>query len=294
MPPLVQLEEKPRCGQCFAPFSIPEGGVEALGRGVFVGSMSSSLHAQVLDANDVSCGICDDKQVKAMVHCADCNENLCSDCRTQHDKYKKNKSHQVLDLNDALNPDSKVAAVVRCQQHSHYEQTTYCVTCKTACCSQCVVDAHSRHHFCPLSQMASNLRRNIVVSAVVIAKRERESEIVLSSLDKLFTTLEADRSAAQSTLAGIFDEIHARVDARHAALLGRLNDTGDSQKKTASQRKRETEQALAEFRGFRKFTEELLAQGSPLEIAGSHEMVCIACPLPHPLLGNSLLHCCYC
>ena len=78
------------------------------------------------------------------------------------------------------------------------------------------------------------------------------------------------RSKRQSTL---FASIHAATDARHAAVLQEMQDKGDQLRKTAIQGKGEAESASAEFRGFHSFTGGLLAQGTPLEIAGTHKMV---------------------
>ena len=52
-----------------------------------------------------------------------------------------------------------------------------------------------------------------------------------------------------------------------------MQDKEDELRKTAIQEKGEAESARVEFREFHSFTEGLLAQGTPLEIAGTHKMV---------------------
>ena len=52
-----------------------------------------------------------------------------------------------------------------------------------------------------------------------------------------------------------------------------MQDKEDELRKTAIQEKGEAESARAEFMGFHSFTAGLLAQGTPLEIAGTHKMV---------------------
>ena len=60
-----------------------------------------------------------------------------------------------------------------------------------------------------------------------------------------------------------------------AVLVSEMQDKGDKLRKTAIQEKGEAESAGAEFKGFHSFTEGLLAQGTPLEIAGTHRMVSV-------------------
>jgi len=52
-----------------------------------------------------------------------------------------------------------------------------------------------------------------------------------------------------------------------------MNDKGDLLKKSALKEKVEVESATVQFREFHSFTEGLLAQGTPHEIAGTHKMV---------------------
>jgi len=52
-----------------------------------------------------------------------------------------------------------------------------------------------------------------------------------------------------------------------------MQTKGDQLRKTAIQEKGKAESATVQFREFHSFTEGLLAQGTPLEIAGTHKMV---------------------
>ena len=79
--------------------------------------------------------------------------------------------------------------------------------------------------------------------------------------------------STEEEIATLFASIHAVTDARHAQVLQLIQDKGNQLRKTAIQEKGEAESARAEFRGFYSFTEGLLAQGTPLEIAGTHKMV---------------------
>jgi len=60
-----------------------------------------------------------------------------------------------------------------------------------------------------------------------------------------------------------------------AVLVSEMQTKGDQLRMTAIQGKGEVESATVQFREFHSFTEGLLAQGTPLEIAGTHKMVSV-------------------
>ena len=65
----------------------------------------------------------------------------------------------------------------------------------------------------------------------------------------------------------MFATLYSDLDLRHTQHLGDV----DNVKKVAMKEKDEAEYAASEFAGFCSFTEGLLTQGTPLEIAGSHK-----------------------
>ena len=167
----------------------------------------------------------------------------------------------------------EVKRVPRCQKHIGTEINTFCKTCTEAICSMCAVEKHSGHTFCPLSQVTDPLQDQIAGYTIAIAKREEEARKAIDTLDGTIDQIEERQSTTEKEIATLFASIHAATDARHAAVLQEMQDKGDQLRKTAIQEKGEAESAKAEFRGFHSFTAGLLAQGTPLEIAGTHKMV---------------------
>jgi len=92
-------------------------------------------------------------------------------------------------------------------------------------------------------------------------------------MDGTINKIEENRSTAEKEIATVFASIHAAVDTRHAEVLQQMQEKGDQLRKTVVKEKEEAELATVEFREFRTFTEGLLAQGTSLEIAGTHKMV---------------------
>jgi len=104
-------------------------------------------------------------------------------------------------------------------------------------------------------------------------KREEEARKAIDTLDGTIKKVEDYRSTAEKDIANLFASIHTSVDARHAQVLQQMQDKGNQLRKTAIQEKGEAESATVQFREFHSFNEGLLAQGTPLEIAGTHKMV---------------------
>ena len=163
--------------------------------------------------------------------------------------------------------------IPRCQKHIGYEINTYCKTCNDAVCAMCAVEKHPKHDFCPLSQVTGPLQDQIAGYTITMTKREEEARKAIDTLDGTINKIEDHRSTAEKDIATLFASIHTTVDARHAQVLQQMQDKGNQLRKTAIQEKGEVESATVQFREFHSFTEGMLAQGTPLEIAGTHKMV---------------------
>jgi len=249
----------------------PHDGVKNLTAGVFIDSLASSLTSTVKDANKVKCEGCDEEN--ATMHCADCGQNMGPSCAGVHKKMKVSASHQLVPLHDALKGKVEVKRVPRCQKHIGMEIDSYCKTCNEAVCAKCGIEKHSAHSFCPLSQVAGPLQDRIAGYTIAITKREEEARKAIYTLDGTINQIEERQSTGEKDIAKIFDAVVAFVEERRVQVLQQMQDKGDQLRKRAIQEKGEAESARVEFRGFHTFTEGLLAQGTPLEVAGTHKMV---------------------
>jgi len=190
-----------------------------------------------------------------------------------HSKWKMTSSHQLIPVHDVLKGKVGVKRIPRCQTHIGMEINTSCETCNDAVCLLCLSEKHSGHTFCPLSQVTGPLQDQIAGYTITLTKREEEARKAIDTLDGTINKIEDHRSTAEKDIATLFASIQATVDARHAQVLQQMQDKGNQLRKTAIQEKGEVESATVQFREFHSFTEGLLAQGTPLEIAGTHKMV---------------------
>jgi len=261
------LREKPQCEVCKAPYD----GAKNLTAGVFIDSLSRSLTNTVKNANKVKCEGCDEEN--ATMHCADCGQNMGPVCVASHRRLRVSTSHQLIPLHDALKGKVEVKRVPHCQKHVGMEISTYCKTCNGAVCALCITEEHSGHTFCPLSQMTGPLQDQIADYTVIMGKREEEVKKAITNLDGAINKIAEYRSSAEKEISTLFASIRAATDVQHAQVLQEMEDKEDQFRKIVIKEKEDAESAKVEFREFRNFTEGLLGQETPLEIAGTHKIV---------------------
>jgi len=263
----------PRCHQCRVPFSSQTmEGVGGYTCNAFVDSLVKPANSKVGDVNKaVKCDLCEDED--GTMFCVECNQNLCAGCSRGHKRGRSSASHHIVTLKGALTGTTALPRIPRCQKHVGYEVNTYCKTCNDAVCAMCAVEKHSGHTFCPLIEVTGPLQDQIAGYTITITKREEEARKAVATLDGSINKIEEYCSAAEEKIATLFASIRTVVDAREAEIIGEMQTKGDQLRKTAILEKGDAESATVQFREFRTFTEGLLAQGTPLVIAGTHQMV---------------------
>jgi len=257
------------CHQCRAPFTLASMiGVSALECNTFTDSLVKSAKENKGDVNRViKCDFCDAED--AAMHCVECNEYFCPGCSKGHQKGKATAAHRQIPLEEALSGQTAIKRLPRCQKHFGFEVDSYCKTCNEAVCARCGIEKHPRHDFCPLSQVTGPLQDEIVGFAVTVGKKEQKAREAIDVMDKTIKQIEDRGTAAEREIVSFFISLHAELDARQAELISEISQVREA----SVRRKGEAETATVQFREFLSFTDGLLAQGTPLEIAGTHKMV---------------------
>ena len=245
---------------------MPYDGVKSLRCGVFIDSLTKSITSTVKDVNKVKCEGCDEEEAATM-HCVDCGQNFGDSCISIHRKMKMSSSHQLIPLHDALKGKVEMKRIPRCNKHATLDIDTYCKTCKEAVCPKCGIADHRKHDLPPLEEIAAELQDDVAGFSITMRGHEEEAKKAAKALDVTLRQIEKKQGGVESEMEKAFATLHSDIDLRHAQLLGEV----DNVKKVAMKEKDEAEYATAEFAGFCSFTEGLLTQGTPLEIAGSHK-----------------------
>ena len=258
------------CRQCNAPITVPTlGGFASLECNSFIDSLLKSLQGAPSDLNAViKCDFCQEEE--AEMHCVDCNENYCPGCSRGHKRSKAYPvNHKLISLDDAFSGTTTAKRIPRCQKHIGFEIDTYCKTCNESVCAKCCIENHPRHHFIPLDQVTGPLQEQIVNYSINMSKKEETAKKAITTMDTTISQIDSRRTATEKEIDQVFDSLAATVEQRRVDLKQGI----DQLWKTVVKERGEAESATLEFREFRTFTEGLLTQGTPHEIAGSHKMV---------------------
>ncbi|XP_069140270.1 tripartite motif-containing protein 3-like [Argopecten irradians] len=82
------------------------------------------------------------ESVPADVMCTDCNENLCGECRTHHERNKASAWHRLVFMSGDVGLLPDVTVYERCHRHGGRPFEVYCVDHHAMSCSTCTLVTH--------------------------------------------------------------------------------------------------------------------------------------------------------
>ncbi|XP_065889278.1 E3 ubiquitin-protein ligase TRIM45-like [Dysidea avara] len=176
------------------------------------------------DETEVKCDDCgsDDPVVALCINCTLC---LCEDCNKCH--RKKNKTHDVVQLNEACLPMATGGAgvqpkekIIYCPKHTKNELDYYCETCDKIVCLYCTVKDHVGHTH-DIVEVTATKHRNELTK--MIAPIEKMSEN-LSKAEETIMTMK-DKIQKQVTL------VDDMIDKCYTEQLTKLNEHHQELKK---------------------------------------------------------------
>ena len=152
------------CPVCKATCPVPPGGVSNIKNNYFLTNLSSRLlekYKQTTDHGEIACST-DDCIHLSVQYCTHGCGYLCNNCLKQHSKFRGNKNHNVIDLDDATNKDTiklDEAADVYCTKHTRNIIDQYCVDCDFAACGTCLLQNHRQHNLVDMEAQAKISRK---------------------------------------------------------------------------------------------------------------------------------------
>ena len=152
------------CPNCKAPATTGCSDLEQLPPALVVKHFKL-LHSRVakLEDVDLQCEMCSD--AKAVAFCQDCEEFICTDCLSYHQKMKtKFRDHQIFLMAElksgGLDFPTKHPPVTECPEHKE-PYKLYCFNCCKLVCRDCIVIEHASHHYEFVAKSVSNTRETL-------------------------------------------------------------------------------------------------------------------------------------
>ncbi|XP_060563318.1 uncharacterized protein LOC132722774 isoform X2 [Ruditapes philippinarum] len=107
--------------------------------------LNQSLYQGSDIEHDFPCSPCskEGKNVAAIKHCVECDENLCKKCLGDHNKFSVMRGHQLLDTVKQLSGKKQEIPSQRCERHGGKLIDVYCPGHDKVGCSTCMTIEHS-------------------------------------------------------------------------------------------------------------------------------------------------------
>ena len=193
------------CPTCRSKFTLKtDEGMVGLRSSCFIKNMLEFMAIQAKAKASAACSRC---QEPAINHCTTCEVFLCKKCLDSHDSWlvtMKQSSHNVLSMQELINPESQVRIKRKlyCVKHEGEMLKYYCETCKELCCIDCVVLNHQKpEHSCmAVSGDAQKQRETLQSSSTILDEKVSEGKDALKNVCDVIKSLERNVKTAKDQI----------------------------------------------------------------------------------------------
>lgn len=259
------------CPTCESQTELQKQGVSALPINyVLISQDAKNRNAQQCTSSAV-CDLCTGDNC-AMFHCTECCVRLCTLCKEAHSRQKQTASHVVMSVNDenlkhvtnALVPQPSLALI--CEKHPGKEMIIFCETCDRPGCPDCCVTEHGDHK-CSLIVDVSDKQTKVVENLL------RQTKPHIRAIEKVHSRVAKTRESLDLKSTSLVNEVNYFVDSQISALekhrgnlISQVSSLREEKEGKLRMQQIELEQLREGFRHSCRVTEEVLAEGSPVEV----------------------------
>ncbi|XP_068083595.1 E3 ubiquitin-protein ligase TRIM45 [Anabrus simplex] len=253
------------CPVCGTVSRVPAGGVMALPPN-YVMQHRMVLASLNKDTTRLLCDLCS-SDLPACNRCSDCLLSMCAPCTESHRRQRNTAGHEVLTLQEARQRGiTRVRRQIMCPIHPELELRVYCAPCAQVACRECCMHTH-RGHSCEALPRAAHLYTRNVKDALEQAKPEAErAAAVLERLQQIARRIQARCTQVQEEVDRFMDSYAAALEKHRQDLQLQIRDATDAKLAAVRQQQRELERRVQDASTAVRFTEDLLTEGSDVEV----------------------------
>uniref|UniRef100_A0A8W8NTB2 B box-type domain-containing protein n=1 Tax=Magallana gigas TaxID=29159 RepID=A0A8W8NTB2_MAGGI len=185
----------------------------------------------------LECDNCEERPAKFL--CKTCPGHLCENCKTEHEKKKMTRSHEIVSL---ISNNENMVDLLYCTEHTKKKVECYCNRCKEPVCTDCIIQSHNGHSVESLST---------VYKRTTDQAREQKEKIDNFLLPK-YRELVSNETAKELTLKRRAEEIKKKVEAHTESLVEMIKTIGTQTVENLSKKEkdglREIEQTKNNFK----------------------------------------------
>ncbi|XP_078586798.1 E3 ubiquitin-protein ligase TRIM33-like [Branchiostoma floridae x Branchiostoma japonicum] len=273
-----EYEEVPaslKCPICTTVVTVPDGEnhLQWLKDNHFIVSLANSVEIQKrLIKSDVVCNVCDGGQ-KATARCLHCEEFLCAECVSAHQRVKLTRDHQVKTLEElkgGKTHDVKTHTTAPCRIHKYEPLKFYCQSCRTLICRDCSAFDHRDHQYDYLTDMVDKIKdcfKDLIQRSEEKLNNFQESSKTLDNTElevsKKASTADEEIDAATDKLK---KELCDYLDEKGLKLKQKVREVHDTRQRNLSDQKDSVRQSIADLSSAAGYAHRILMLGSNFEL----------------------------
>lgn len=205
-------------------------------------------------------------EVTASHRCSDCLVNMCPMCSELHNRHN-NHNHELLTLKEVRQRGlMRIHRSIMCLNHPERDLSTFCCQCSQVVCSECVRTHHASHLCEPASRAAISRIGRIHKSlqrAQMATKRER---LFVEKLRNARQTIETKCRRVEKQVEQWIEEYRRTIEDHRSELIKQINRIREDKLSSISSLQYILEEHLQEADTSISFTENLLEEGSDVEV----------------------------
>ena len=157
---------------------------------------------------------CDQCEVNpAKFICKTCPGQLCEECKTEHEKKKLTKNH---DITEYTSENVEFYDLLYCFDHKTKSLEYFCKFCEKPICAECILESHNGHTIQKLSEVHKEIKEDL---------QRKKKEIQKNLLPKYRELLEKENEKC-TAFSKQADEIEIQIKAHTENLVKVANQMG--------------------------------------------------------------------
>ncbi|WAQ98712.1 TRI56-like protein [Mya arenaria] len=248
------------CPLCSRSIDIPKnGGVRSLPANMYLVASESTDKAP-------PCDICD-TGARAADRCLDCEENMCTNCLSYHNKMKATRVHRTAPIGDNTKSKAKIQQKQYCDQHEQEELRFYCVPCAKIVCRDCKTINHTVHQTLELNDVAEGRKRDIGKSLRHTKEFLPKIQGHIKTLTAMAKSLEKNTQETTKEIKGQAKKLHEEIDRMAAEMISEIKQKNKEMENTLQRNIRSAEVVYASMESI------ILAAESFMNVGSDHDVI---------------------
>lgn len=207
----------------------------------------------------------------AVAYCSNCCCYLCETCWNNHRKQVFTENHITVSLEDIKHSDRRTGAkslqkVQYCEDHEDEVLKLFCKTCEKVICRDCALVKHRDHEYKFIREVRPEIMQHLEALAKEVQAKEIEYKNYIGYVENIREIATDTLASCERQVNETCHQLQEAIESRRAALIVHLHSIHDLEKKQVDSEADCLQFTLAKLSNSIGFTQQLLANGSDVEV----------------------------